>query len=119
MRRGRAPERGGDKLMAMSAPSRKPREEVLALALALEPEDREELAYELLRSLEGEADEGVAEAWLAEVRRRSEEVRTGKVELVPWDEVKRKARALLARRRPREVLEELWDNEADAVYDEA
>jgi len=81
----------------MSATSEKARK----YALELDPDERVELAYDLLRSVDEEPDEGWDAAWLAEVRRRFEELRTGRVQAVPLEEVERRAEELLAKRRGR------------------
>lgn len=83
--------------MGMSATNEKVRND----ALGLDPDERVELAYDLLRSVDEEPDEGWDAAWLAEVRRRSDELRTGRVQAVPLEEVKRRAEELLAKRRGR------------------
>ena len=54
---------------------------LLRAALGLPPDERADLARELLASLDGE-DEKAAEAWRDEVARREEEVREGRVQLV-------------------------------------
>ena len=59
---------------------------------ALSPEDRKHLLRDLVADLDGEEDEGVEEAWLAEARRRQEELRKGAVAAVPEEEVFRRAR---------------------------
>lgn len=56
-------------------------------ASQLPAEDRAELAGLLLESIE-EPAEGVEEAWAAEVERRMEDYRTGRVRTVPWSEVR-------------------------------
>lgn len=71
-------------------------------ALRLTEKERANLAYLLLRSLDGEADESeeeVAAAWDEELDRRVAEVDAGEAELIPWEEVKRQALALLANRK--------------------
>ncbi|HET6427622.1 MAG TPA: addiction module protein [Phycisphaerae bacterium] len=55
-------------------------EKLKAQALELPEEDRAELAHVLIESLDGGADEGVEEAWDAELRRRLEEIESGKVQ---------------------------------------
>jgi putative addiction module component (TIGR02574 family) len=52
----------------------------------LTQEERAELAYFLLRSLEPEED-GASAAWDAEVSRRVSEIRSGKAEGKPADQV--------------------------------
>jgi putative addiction module component (TIGR02574 family) len=52
------------------------------------------LAGSLIESLD-EAEEGVTEAWNEEIARRIEELDSGKVKTIPWDEVRRKVTAKL------------------------
>jgi putative addiction module component (TIGR02574 family) len=61
-------------------------------ALALNEAERALLAQTLLQSLEP-AEEGVEEAWTAEVSRRLEQVRDGSAQGRPADEVFRDIRA--------------------------
>jgi putative addiction module component (TIGR02574 family) len=70
--------------------------EVLKQALALSTEDRGRLIAQLIQSLDDEPPEdGVEEAWAAEIKRRVDEIRTGKAQLIPWEEVHRRALARL------------------------
>lgn len=69
-------------------------DELLKKALELSPGERAELAGSLIESLD-KADEGVTEAWNEEIARRIEELDTGKVKTIPWDEVRRKVTAKL------------------------
>ncbi len=55
--------------------------------LNLATEDRAELAYVLIRSLEEEPETGVRVAWEAELERRWQEMESGRVAGVPADEV--------------------------------
>jgi putative addiction module component (TIGR02574 family) len=61
---------------------------VLADALRLGPDERAELAVEVLASLDGPADAEAESAWELEVRRRIEAIDAGTVELEPWEDVK-------------------------------
>ena len=61
---------------------------VLADALRLGPDERAELAAEVLASLDGPADAGAEAAWEQEIRRRTEAIDAGTVELESWDDVK-------------------------------
>jgi putative addiction module component (TIGR02574 family) len=54
--------------------------------LNLASEDRAELAYILIRSLEEEPDTGVQAAWEAELERRWQEMESGNVAGVPAEE---------------------------------
>ena len=63
---------------------------LLQKALLLSEEARLDLAEALLRSVEpGPADEGGDAAWCAEARRRLEEVCSGALKPVPWEEAER------------------------------
>lgn len=68
-------------------------EELYEQATALPPADRAELAGLLLESIEDEPEEGVEEAWAAEIERRIADYRAGRVRMIPWSE----ARAYLHR----------------------
>jgi putative addiction module component (TIGR02574 family) len=70
-------------------------QDLLKKALALPDNERAELAGTLIDSLDPILDEDAEHAWQQEVARRAEEVRTGKVKTVPWNEVQRRGRALL------------------------
>ena len=64
--------------------------EVLDKALALSTHERGMLIDRLVESLDdGPAGEGVEEAWAAEIKRRVDEIRSGKVKLVPGEQVLR------------------------------
>ncbi len=71
--------------------------ELLKKALALPPEAHAELADSLLESLDEEpADEGVEATWSAEIQRRIEEIDSGQVQMIPYEEVRRRLAARLA-----------------------
>jgi len=72
--------------------------ELLKKALALPDHERAELAGNLIDSLDTTVDEDAEAAWQEEIARRLNEVETGKVKTVSWDEVRRKGRALLNRK---------------------
>jgi putative addiction module component (TIGR02574 family) len=62
-------------------------EKLLQEALSLSEDTRVDLAKAFLESVEHEpADEGADAAWSAEAKRRLEEVRSGAVKPVPWEE---------------------------------
>lgn len=71
-------------------------DELLKKAMALPPQERGALAASLFDSLEegSELDLDAEAAWQQEVARRMEEIDSGKVEPVPWLEVKRRAREM-------------------------
>jgi putative addiction module component (TIGR02574 family) len=59
------------------------KEQILEHAMALEPRQREELAEELLLSV----DEILDPEWAAEIKRRIAQIDRGEAKLVPADEV--------------------------------
>jgi putative addiction module component (TIGR02574 family) len=62
--------------------------EVLEKALALSTQERGLLIDHLIESLdEGPAEEGVEEAWAAEIKRRVDDIRAGKVKMIPGERV--------------------------------
>lgn len=63
-------------------------EELYQKALDLDERKRADLAARLIESLDTEVEEGVEAAWLAEVERRMEELDTGQVQSISWDEVR-------------------------------
>jgi putative addiction module component, TIGR02574 family len=63
-------------------------EELYERASALAPEDRAELAGLLLESIEDQPDEGVEDAWAAEIERRMADYRAGRVKTIAWSEVR-------------------------------
>jgi len=69
--------------------------ELLDRALRLPVDDRLALAAELLESVEGPHEPEWAEAWAAELDRRVGELDEGRVQGVPWPEVKAKIEARL------------------------
>ncbi len=71
--------------------------EILRKALALPPDERAALAGSLLESLdEHPPDPGVEAAWSEEIKRRIEEIDSGKVQLIPYEEVRRRLMARLS-----------------------
>ena len=62
--------------------------ELYEKASQLSADDRAELAGLLLESIDEPADEGVEEAWAAEIERRMAEYRAGRVKTIPWSEVR-------------------------------
>jgi len=64
--------------------------EVLEKALALSAEERGALIDHLIESLDdAPPEEGVEAAWDAEIKRRVDEIRSGKVKTIPGDQVLR------------------------------
>ena len=65
--------------------------EVLEKALALSSQDRGLIIDRLIESLDDEpAEAGVEAAWSDEIKRRVEEIQSGKVEMIPGEEVGRR-----------------------------
>lgn len=64
------------------------RQTLLKAALALPESDRCLLVEELLESLPQDLGDVSEEAWLAELQRRSDEIDQGRVELIPWEQLK-------------------------------
>lgn len=73
-----------------------PASKVFEEALALTPEQRLELAAELLASVDGEPPEVWEAAWRAELDERMAQVESGAVRPVPWVEARTRLRARLA-----------------------
>lgn len=61
-------------------------------AMTLSEQERAALAKDLVASLDGPADEGVADAWDREIRRRIQQVDSGEAELLDAKEVLSRAR---------------------------
>ncbi len=73
--------------------------QVLRQALRLPPKARADIAGTLLQSLDVDDNADVEAAWAIEIERRLKEVESGKVKLVPWEQVRRRLRAGLKRGR--------------------
>jgi putative addiction module component (TIGR02574 family) len=70
--------------------------EVLEKALALSTQDRGLLIDRLVESLdEGPAEEGVEAAWSEEIKRRVDDIRSGKVKMIPGEQVRQRLAARL------------------------
>lgn len=65
---------------------------VYQAALALPETDRVQLVDALIATLEPEDAAPLDDAWLAEIERRSREFDEGKVQPIPWQAVKERAR---------------------------
>ena len=64
--------------------------EVLDKAMELTSHERGYLIDRLVESLDDEpADEGVDEAWADEIKRRVDDIRSGRVKMIPGEEVLR------------------------------
>jgi len=64
---------------------------------ALSPGDKAALIRVLIGELDGPPESGVEEAWIAEAKRRHQELLDGRVKGVPGGQVFENVRALLAR----------------------
>ena len=72
--------------------------EVLEKALALSTQVRGLLIDLLIQSLdEGPAEEGLEEAWDAEIERRVDDIRSGKAKMIPGEQVLRELSKRLRR----------------------
>lgn len=67
-------------------------------ALKLPLDKRAKLAAALLRSLDGEPDEDVEDAWASEIEQRVKDIRAQKAHLEEWQSVRDRARDRLNRR---------------------
>jgi putative addiction module component (TIGR02574 family) len=67
-------------------------EQVLQAAVGLGDSERVNLIDSLIQTLADADAVPLDDTWLAEIDRRSNEIDEGKVELIPWEEVKRRAR---------------------------
>jgi putative addiction module component (TIGR02574 family) len=70
---------------------------LLEQALSLSVEEQEALADSLISNLGGKVDEGVQAAWDEEIKRRIEELDSGKAKTIPWEEVRERNLRKLAR----------------------
>ena len=70
-------------------------QELLKKALALPDHERAELAGSLLDSLDTTVDDDADAAWQKEIARRLDEVQSGRVKTVSWNQVRDKGRKLL------------------------
>lgn len=61
-------------------------ERLLSEVLSLPESERAKIVHELLGSLEAAPEDDIDAAWAAEIERRVEEVRTGAVQSVPWEQ---------------------------------
>ena len=61
--------------------------------MALSEQERAKLALELIRSLDGPAEEGVEEAWDREITRRMDQIDSGQAQLLSRDEFRKRLQA--------------------------
>jgi putative addiction module component (TIGR02574 family) len=64
--------------------------DLLDRALRLSESQRADLAGRLIESLDQSSDEGIEAAWSDEIRDRLDQIDSGEVEAVPWEEAKRR-----------------------------
>jgi putative addiction module component (TIGR02574 family) len=74
---------------------------LLKQALSLSVEEQEALANSLHSILDREtngepAEEGVEQAWSEEIKRRIDDIDSGKTQMIPYEEVRRRLAARLA-----------------------
>jgi putative addiction module component (TIGR02574 family) len=69
--------------------------EVLRSALALAPEARAALVDSLISSLDQQIDPAVEETWREEIFQRLQQIDSGAVALVPWEDARRRLRSRL------------------------
>lgn len=65
---------------------------IVEQALKLSPNERAEVAEQLIASLDEAPDTGVEQAWQEEVQRRLRQIERGEVKTIPWEEVQRRLR---------------------------
>lgn len=63
---------------------------LLERALSLSVEEQEALADSLISNLGGKVDEGLEAAWGEEIKKRIEELDSGKAKTIPWEEVRKR-----------------------------
>jgi putative addiction module component (TIGR02574 family) len=71
--------------------------EVLRDALALTPEARAALIDSLISSLDQAVDAAAEEDWREEIYRRLQQIDSGAVHLIPWEEARQRLRSRLER----------------------
>jgi putative addiction module component (TIGR02574 family) len=69
------------------------REQIVAEAMALPPEERSRVAEELWLSVDAATQEEIDTAWLTEIRRRIAAVDSGQMKTLPADQVFAELRA--------------------------
>ena len=71
--------------------------ELLRDALALPAEARAALIDSLIGSLDDAIDDGAEDAWREEIHHRLHQIDSGAVQLIAWDDARRRLRARLDR----------------------
>ena len=69
--------------------------EIESSALKLDEKHRAELAKRLISSLDEQVDEEIEQAWIDEISRRKEEIKSGKVTPIAGEDVHKAAREQL------------------------
>lgn len=67
-------------------------QQLLDEALKMPLADRGQLAALLIESLESDVENGVDEAWSEEISRRVDDIKAGRVQMIPWSEVRQRLR---------------------------
>jgi putative addiction module component (TIGR02574 family) len=70
-------------------------EQILQIALTLDPDDRVEIAESLILSLDEKRAADIEAAWAEEIKCRIESIDNGQVQLIPADQVMREMRERL------------------------
>jgi len=65
---------------------------ILEQAMKLSPNERAEVAEELIASLDEITDVDVEKAWQEEIQRRIQQIDSGEVKTIPWEVVQRQMR---------------------------
>ena len=65
---------------------------ILEQAMKLSPNERAEVAEELIASLDETTDVDVEKAWQEEIQRRIQQIDSGEVKTIPWEVVQRQMR---------------------------
>ena len=65
---------------------------ILEQAMKLSPNERAEVAEELISSLDETTDVDVEKAWQEEIQRRIQQIDSGEVKTIPWEVVQRQMR---------------------------
>lgn len=65
---------------------------LLEEALKLSPNERAEVAEQLIASLDEAPDTDVEHAWQEEIQKRIQQIERGEVKTIPWEEVQRRLR---------------------------
>jgi putative addiction module component (TIGR02574 family) len=69
--------------------------QIIDAALKLDPTERENIAHELLESIDNSSDAELSPAWEVEIQRRLRKIEAGEATFVNGDEVFARAEAIL------------------------